>query len=252
MADSDSHWRRWAETDAYFGVFSEPRFRKDVVKDNRDAFFASGQDHVHERLAAAERHFGPFERRRALEFGCGVGRLTLPLSTVFDQVTALDIAPAMLAEATRNAHGVGAGNISFAQSDDVLSEAQGQFDFVMSCIVFQHIPTRRGLQIVQRLLEKVAPGGIFAVQFCIGKHNSLASRLRFWLQCNVPGVHEFMNWKRGRPVREPFMEMNAYPLDRIVAMADAADFGACIITTFADTRFRSAELLMRRNQNLDV
>ncbi|MBO9574938.1 MAG: class I SAM-dependent methyltransferase [Sphingobium sp.] len=247
MADSDSHWRRWGETDAYFGVFADPGFRSDVIEQNRDAFFGSGRQHVEERLAAAERHFGPVARRRALEFGCGVGRLTLPLASAFGEIAALDIAPAMLAEAERNAQRSGFDNIRFALSDDRLSEAHGQFDLVMSCIVLQHIPVRRGLHILQELLGRVAPGGVAAIQLCIGRHDSLASRLRFWTQCNVPGVHELVNLKRGRPMREPFMQMNAYPLDRVIAMADAMNFGSCVISSFADARFRSAELLLRRH-----
>lgn len=80
MADSDSHWRRWGQNDPYFGVLADERFRADAIERNREAFFASGPPVVEERLAAAVRHFGPFARRYALEFGCGVGRLTLPLS----------------------------------------------------------------------------------------------------------------------------------------------------------------------------
>lgn len=88
-------------------------------------------------------------------------------------------------------------------------------------------------------MRKVAPGGVMAIQLCIGRHHGLAPRLRFWAQCNVPGVHELVNIKRGRRWREPFMQMNAYPLDAVLALADAANFGPCVIEF-------SADLLMRR------
>lgn len=246
MADSDSHWRRWGESDPYFGVLCEQRFRAGEIARHREDFFRSGPPVVEERLAAAERHFGLLGRERALEFGCGVGRLTLPLAAAFNHVTALDIAPAMLAEAQRNAQAAGRDTIRFALSDDRLSAAEGAYDFVLSSIVFQHIPRRRGLAILARLLDRVAPGGIAAIQLCIGRHDSLASRARFWAQCHVPGVHELVNIKRGRPWREPFMQMNAYPLDAVLGLAEAANFGPCAISSFADHRFRSADLLMRR------
>lgn len=247
MADSDSDWRRWGETDPYFGVCTEERFRRSSIDDNREAFFRSGEAHVEERLAAAARHYGQFRRGSALEFGCGVGRLTLPLAATFGHVTALDIAPAMLAEAHRNAQARGLNNISFRQSDDALSNADGSYDFVLSCIVLQHIPIRRGMRIIQAMLEKTAPGGIVALQLCSGRHDSLASRTRFWIQRNVPGVHELVNMKRGRPRTEPFMEMNVYSVDRVIALAEAANFGACVVNSFTESRFRSTELLMRRN-----
>ncbi len=246
MADSDSHWRRWGESDPYFGVLCEPRFRAGEIARHREDFFRSGLLEVEARLATAERHFGAFARRRALEFGCGVGRLTLPLAATFDEVTALDIAPAMLAEAARNAQAAGRGNIRFALSDDGLSAAPAPYDVVLSSIVFQHIPPRRGLAILAALLDRVAPGGIAAIQLCIGRHDGLASRARFWAQCHVPGVHELVNIKRGRHWREPYMQMNAYPLDAVLALAEAANFGPCIVSTYADRRFRSADLLMRR------
>ena len=247
MADSDSHWRRWGEDDPYFGVLSDQRFRRDEIEQNRDEFFASGAAFVEERLAAAEQHCGPFTRHRALEFGCGVGRLTLPLAAAFDEVTALDIAPAMLAEAERNALSEGQANICFALSDDSLSAARGRFNLVITAIVFQHIPTKRGLLILQRLLDKVAPGGVAAIQLCTGRKDDFASRMRYWAQCNVPGIHELVNLKRSRPVREPFMQMNAYPLDRVLAMARAANFEDPLIRSYADGRFISADLLMRRS-----
>jgi SAM-dependent methyltransferase len=246
VADSDGHWRRWGETDPYFGVLTDSRFRAGAIGANRDAFFETGRVVVDERLSAAQRHFGPVARGRALEFGCGVGRLTVPLAGAFDAVTALDIAPAMLAEARRNADAAGIDNIHLALSDDELSRAEGQFDFILSIIVFQHIPVRRGLRIIDALLGKVAPGGVVALQLCIDRHDGLASRMRFWAQENLPGVHELVNLKRGRTWREPFTQMNAYPLADVLALGDAADIGEYVLDTFADRRFRSAQLLMKR------
>lgn len=246
MADSDNEWRRWGETDPYFGVLTDPRFRRDSIAQNRSEFFASGRLAIEERLTAAERYFGPFERRRALDFGCGVGRLSIALAAHFDEVVGIDIAPAMLAEARANADSMGVSNLRLALSDDCVSQAQGSFDLVMSAIVLQHIPTTRGLKIIDALLSRVAPGGVAALQLCIGKKAGVASRLRFWFQCNIPGVHELVNIKRGRPPAEPFMQMNAYPLDTVIALADAAGFGLVKIDAFTVGRFCSAELLMRR------
>jgi hypothetical protein len=42
------------------------------------------------------------------------------------------------------------------------------------------------------------------------------------------------------------MQMNAYPLDTVIALADAAGFGLVKIDAFTVGRFCSAELLMRR------
>ncbi|MEZ0334809.1 MAG: methyltransferase domain-containing protein [Gemmatimonadales bacterium] len=50
-------------------------------------------------IAAAEEVFGPFRRNIALDFGCGVWRLTRPLSERFQHVIGVDISSSMLDEA---------------------------------------------------------------------------------------------------------------------------------------------------------
>lgn len=246
MANSDHEWRRWGETDPYFGVIMNERFRRASIEHNRDEFFASGRLTVEERLDAAERHFGPFARGRALDFGCGVGRLSLALAAHFDEVLGIDVAPAMLAEAGTNAKRAGIDNLRLALSDDALTQAAGSFDLVMSAMVLQHIPARRGLPIIKAMLDRLAPGGIAALQICLMRQGSMASHLRFWVQCHVPGVHQLVNLKRGRPMSEPFMQMNGYDLDRVLALADAESFDPPLIQTSTADRFVTGELLIRR------
>ncbi len=233
-------------------MLADPRFRMASIETSRDAFFELGRLAIEAQLAAAEHYFGLFERRRALDFGCGVGRLTLPLAAHFGEAVGLDIAPAMLAEARRNADAREIGNLYLALSDDDLSAAAGPFDFVISSLVLQHIPVRRGLPIIGRLLDRVAPGGVASLQFCIDRQDDAASRLRYWAQCHVPGVHGLFNIMRGRPWNEPFMQMNAYPLDAVLALAEAADFDIGQIDRIAHGRFMTAQLLMRRRPKTDA
>ncbi|QNP43541.1 class I SAM-dependent methyltransferase [Sphingomonas daechungensis] len=74
-------------------------------------------------------------------------------------MTGLDVSPSMLAEAKANAERLDVANVEFELADDRLSNAAGQFDFVNSYITLQHIPVRRGLSILARLVERVRPGG---------------------------------------------------------------------------------------------
>jgi SAM-dependent methyltransferase len=161
MSSTDIEWERWGAEDPYFGVLTDNRFRSDNLTDqNRVRFFDTGVQHVEHVLAVcAERLGAQLRPGTALEFGCGVGRVALPLSRYFARVDALDVSPSMLAEAQRNAEAAGISNIVFLQSDDMLSAAPEKYDFVHSTIVLQHLDVPRGRVLFETLVSKVAPGG---------------------------------------------------------------------------------------------
>ena len=158
-----------------------------------------GEKFVAHLLRRFERHFGPLERGRALDHGCGVGRLTLPLAKAFEEVVALDVSEAMLAEARANAKSEGIGNVAFAEADDRLSGAAGQYDFINSHLVLQHVPVRRGLKMLERLLDKVKPGGGFHIHLS-WRTDRGGPRWLYWASANVPGVKIAQNVLAGRNV----------------------------------------------------
>lgn len=226
MADSDRNWRTWGEQDPYYAVLTDPRFRAGSIEANREDFFRSGGDFVSHWLAHMEQVFGPLARGRALDFGCGVGRLTIPLADHFEAVVGLDIAPAMLEEARRNS---GARNIAYLPSDDQLSHVEGTFDFVNSCIVLQHIPVPRGLSLLERLLDRVRLGGGCLIQVSIGRNYSGWRNLRYRLRHHFPGGQAIMNLLDGKAIGAPVMQMNEYPLDELLHLFSRKDFGELLL-----------------------
>ena len=61
-----------------------------------DAFFASGEAEISSVMAEVDSLGLAFEPGRALDFGCGVGRLTRALGARFGEAHGVDIAPTML------------------------------------------------------------------------------------------------------------------------------------------------------------
>lgn len=163
---TDLDWEAWGLKDAYFGVLTDARFRAAVLDDEaRRTFFESGRMHVDSVLETCRSRLLPgFAPRRALDFGCGVGRVAIPLAACVEEVVGLDISPSMLAEAQRNCERHGTTNVRLHLSDDSLSAIEGPFDLVHSCIVLQHIEIARGRQLFERLVEAIAPGGVGAIQ----------------------------------------------------------------------------------------
>jgi len=163
---TDSEWDRWGQQDPYFGVLAHPKFRRtNLTEDVRAEFLATGRAHADYVLGTCRRQIDPqFAPARILDFGCGVARVLIPFAAVATEAVGLDISPAMLAEAARNCAEAGVTNVRLLPSDDELSAIDGSFDLVHSCIVLQHIEPTRGRAIFKRLVERVVPGGIAALQ----------------------------------------------------------------------------------------
>jgi SAM-dependent methyltransferase len=168
---TDTAWEEWGRRDPYFGVITDPKFRRSEMDDRiKREFFESGESHAHGVLATIRRCVDPaFTPQRVLDFGCGVGRLLIPFAKVVDEVVGLDVSPSMLEEARRNCDEQRVRNVRLVNSDDSLSTLTGTFDLIHSCIVFQHIPAARGRAIFSKLLQYLRPGGIGAIQLTYSK-----------------------------------------------------------------------------------
>ena len=78
----------------------------------------------------------------ALDFGCGVGRLTRPLAQHFGEVTGIDVSASMLEVATQLSGPEENCRYVLKCAAGTLPLADASQDFVLSCsIVLQHIPS---------------------------------------------------------------------------------------------------------------
>ena len=244
MLNTDKAWRKWGREDPYFGVLADPRFAAAQIAASREEFFATGDIFISGLLAKIEHHFGPVARGRALDHGCGVGRLSLPLAAAFREVVALDVAPAMLDEARTNAARASVGNIFFRNADDALAAADGSFDFVNSHLVLQHVPVARGLAILDSLIDRVAPGGAFHITLSVRTDRG-GPRWLYWASANIPGVKYWQNICAGRAWNAPAMQMNDYPLGMVMARLAQRSITDLLVTTHAESRFASCSLVGR-------
>jgi 2-polyprenyl-3-methyl-5-hydroxy-6-metoxy-1,4-benzoquinol methylase len=106
------------------------------------------------------------DSRRALDFGCGVGRIALPLAERCEHVYGLDVSPAVLREADRMAKHLNLTNVEWLDASAV-DQLAGSYDLLLSFYVFQHIPSREGERIFAKLVQGLRPGGVAAVHFTI-------------------------------------------------------------------------------------
>ena len=157
--DTDADWRHIGETEPFWGVLTSPEFKQAALNiESVDYFYASGRSDIVGFLAAMHRFTGrtpPF--RRALDVGCGTGRLSEAMADHADAVVGYDISAGMLDRARQRS-----GRPYYS---DTLPA--GEFDWINSYIVFQHIPPAKGYDLLDHVLSRLAPGGVTSLHFTI-------------------------------------------------------------------------------------
>lgn len=157
-----------------------------------DRFFATGEAEVAHVLAVAD-ELRPVARGRALDFGCGVGRLTRALGTRFEAAVGVDISEAMVDQARSLNAGFPACEFRVNAAADLSQFESGSFDFVYSSIVLQHLPSVADIErYVTEFLRLLGPGGlaVFGIPTHISFPYSLQPRRRLYGLLRRVGVSE--------------------------------------------------------------
>src|SRR5437762_9876011 len=153
-------WNKRAVEDAYYYVAFGRR-----GQDDRE-FFDSAADVIH-ALESELKRLPPGDRRsrRALEIGCGPGRLMQPMSWNFGEIHGVDVSDEMIRLAGEKLVNVPNAFPLSTNGTDLSCYADDYFDFVYSFAVFQHIPSRD--LVFSYLIEArrvLKPGGILRFQ----------------------------------------------------------------------------------------
>jgi SAM-dependent methyltransferase len=168
MGTAADRWDRFAREDPFFFIEADPAKRGSLTE-----FEAAGREMAEWALQVA----GPeVQRGRVLEIGCGMARTARALAEQFERVDGIDIAPTMI-ERARDAGLPANLHLEVTRGDGGLDFGDGEFDFVFSHLVLQHVPDEA---VVARYLTETArvlrPGGRALLQFDT-RPPRLASRL---------------------------------------------------------------------------
>jgi SAM-dependent methyltransferase len=240
----DPAFERLAAREPFFAVFPAPHHRAAALTAaTRAAFFDSGARLVDALVRTIELRLAPhFEPTAILEYGCGPGRLALPLARlaarVDGTVTAVDRSPAMLDALRAEATARGTANMSIEPAAGFWSTAAPRFDFVTCYLVLQRLDPADGLALARSLLGRLLPGGVAAIQVPYRSRAPRAARALRRARTSLPGTNAAVNVARGLPTNEPFIPTRVYDLDRVLQI-------------FRDARFPATHVVFDDHGDLD-
>jgi SAM-dependent methyltransferase len=174
-----NNWESLAERDALFAILTDHRRvggKWDVAE-----FMDTGEGEINTVMHhLASIRCRPNYAGNALDFGCGVGRVTQALARRFASCVGVDISQQMIEKAeslNRYPHCRYVTN-----SAERLPFADASFSFIYSNIVLQHMPQRFSTAYLREFVRVLAPGGIlvFGLQdsFAAPDVSSLLLRVR--------------------------------------------------------------------------
>lgn len=131
---------------------------------NEEEFFETGRRGAKAFLDLAS-HLRPgFPKRSALDFGCGVGRLTQGLAPFFERVTGVDISEAMIRKAAEYHRDNPSLGFVLNSEPNLQVFEDASFDFLLSHIVLQHVPAPLHEGFLKEFVRVLSPGGVAVFQ----------------------------------------------------------------------------------------
>ena len=166
LEELQKHWDEFGKVDPLWAILSAPGTEGGRWK--LGEFFATGREEIKSVLDYVKVHNGSVPEGSALDFGCGVGRLTQALCPFFAKVTGVDIAPAMLEQANQLNQFPGQCSFVLNARDDLRILEDRTQAFIYTSRVLQHMSPAYSKSYIKDFLRILKPGGILVFQLTEG------------------------------------------------------------------------------------
>ena len=162
LKEVHDNWNEFGKRDPLWSILtvdSKKNNQWDLVE-----FFAAGEREISGVMRYLQNIKAPLRRGKAMDFGCGVGRLTQALCPEFEECHGVDIAESMVALADQYNRFGSRCQYHVNVSHDLRVFTNDTFDFIYSNIVLQHNKPAHSRKFIQEFLRILAPGGLVVFQ----------------------------------------------------------------------------------------
>lgn len=136
LKETRVEWECLGKVDPYWAVLTDPD--KVGGRWNKSEFFKTGEEEIQQVFNELSRRNIKIKFYNALDFGCGVGRLTFTLAKYFKIVSGVDISSSMINEANKLNILPKKCKYYLNKRKDLSLFQDNSFDFIYSSIVLQH------------------------------------------------------------------------------------------------------------------
>jgi SAM-dependent methyltransferase len=188
-------WEGLAKRDPMGAILADPT-RKGNKWDS-DEFFETGIGEINTVLDhVRSEELTPDFRGSALDFGCGVGRLTQALASRFARVFGVDISATMVELAQQ--HNRFPNSCRYmCNAASTLPFGDEEFSFIYSSIALQHVEPRYIERYIAEFLRVLSPGGILVFQVADQRKGESLRRLAGHMRRQARRPLELAGWLEG-------------------------------------------------------
>ncbi|MFL6311584.1 MAG: class I SAM-dependent methyltransferase [Terriglobales bacterium] len=182
LKELQRNWEGLAQADPLWAICTDPGKRNRQW--TKEEFFATGRKEIETVLGYAARIGVRVDKTLpALDFGCGVGRLTRAMAEYFPECCGVDISATMISTAQEFNRDRPRCHFHLNEGTRLQRLRDNHFGFIYTSLVLQHIARPCSDQYILELIRVLKPGG--ALIFQVPERLQASSVTRFWIQLAV-------------------------------------------------------------------
>jgi len=188
LRDLQKHWNALGKIDPMYSILT--RREGENGKWKKEEFFKSGKREIKRVRTYLDQMGISLQGSLALDFGCGIGRLSLALAPYFTEVYGVDISPSMIDKARKECEFVdkcsfflnGENNLNIFENDC--------FDFVYSNLTLQHMNPEYAKNYIKEFIRVLKSGGFILFQIPSNPKNRIQRKSIIRKSLELLGVSE--------------------------------------------------------------